>query len=449
MDEKTVTTDFKPVTSITAGDLPPVLRIIWNQANYVEFKIANLVTAIACFSAMSPRLRFQYFFDGMDYFHHLLIHAIVVGQSGDGKSFACRQVEYLMAPIIARDMAEEAKELEYSEEKKAKGDKCTRKPPVTVKICLKKATKSKMIKRAHMMVRRYGEPLTFMLYTDELSTMLERRNSYGDLRDMQKLAWDWGATTATDTNSDSSYNATVDINWCCIWCTTPAILLKFMDKDAVESGNANRSIYLPLGDMLGKDAPTFKPYTDEDKEMIKQVQDKLMEETYAGDDKLAPMHDIDMTWLFSAERKWCKYQEYLVDKSGSYARGSFFKRSSLSAARIAAMIYHLWGEDPSKQAKTRKIYYFMADYILKWQLAIFGRKYEQTIVVIDPDENGYTNGTTLFDRMPKRFTREQLDLKRKEMDQITDVSKTISKWKKNRWISQVEGEEGEVFEKNF
>ena len=82
---------------------------------------------------------------------------------------------------------------------------------MTVKICLNKVTKNKMVKRAHMMVRKYGDPLTFMLYTDELSSLIERRGSYGDLRDMAKQAYDYGSLTSTDTNSDQSYNATVDI----------------------------------------------------------------------------------------------------------------------------------------------------------------------------------------------------------------------------------------------
>ena len=104
--------EFTPVTSITERDLPPVLRIFWKMAAIREFKIACLITALACFCAMSPRLRFHYFFDGLMKWHHLLVHAIVIGQSGDGKSFSTDLLTLLMAPLLKRDKDEEAKELE-------------------------------------------------------------------------------------------------------------------------------------------------------------------------------------------------------------------------------------------------------------------------------------------------------------------------------------------------
>ena len=442
--------EFIPVKCITERDLPPVLRIFWKMAALMEFKIACLITALTCFCAMSPRLRFHYFFDGLMKWHHLLVLAIIIGQSGDGKSFSTDLLAMLMDPILKRDQAEEAKELEYAEKKKAKGDKCQEKPPVTVKICLNKVTKNKMVKRAHMMVRKYGSPLTFMLYTDELSSLIERRGSYGDLRDMAKQAYDYNSLTSTDTNCDASYNATVDINWCCVWNTTPSILFKYMDKDAIESGNVNRSVYMPLGDLLANSTTIKKEFNEEEMELIKQTQDKLMKETYAEDDSLMPLIDVDMEWLFAAEKRWCEYQVELVSKSGSYARNSFYKRCSVSAARLATMIYHLWGEDPSKQAKVKKVYFFLADYILKWQLALFGKKYEKNIVVIDNEgDQSFVSGNTLYDKMPKRFTRDQLEAKRKEMELVTEARKTLYVWLKKRLIVKVEGAETEMFEKNF
>ncbi|MGN1228111.1 MAG: hypothetical protein ACI4T5_00465 [Prevotella sp.] len=441
--------EFTPVTSITERDLPPVLRIFWKQTGIIGFQVANLICALTCFCTMSPRIRFLYFFDGLRKWHHLLIHAMVLGQSGDGKSFSRDLFELLMAPILDRDLREEEKEKEYAEKKKTMGDKFKEKEPLTVKICLFKATKNKLVKRADKMVKKYGEPLTFLMYTDELSQLLEKRGTYGDLRDLDKLAYDWGSKTSVDTNSDNSYCATADINWCSIWNTTPAILERYMDKSAIESGNVNRTIYMYLGDLLASNAPMFRDYSDKDMELIKKTQDKLMMETYGENDTLQPMIDIDMTWLFAAEKKWCEYQMLLVSKSGSYARNSFYKRCSVSAARLATMVYHLWGEDPTKRNKVKKLYYFFADYILKWQLVFFGKKYEQSIVLVNDNEDGYGSGNTLYDKMPKRFTRDQLEAKRKEMELVTESRKTLYVWLKKRLITKVEDSETELFEKNF
>ena len=268
---------FVSVEHILASDFPPVLRIFWNQTEVPEFKVANVLCVLTCLCAMSPRLRFVYFYDGKRKPHRLLIHCFVVAQSGDGKSFSDDVYNLTMAPVIERDRKEEAKELEWVEQKRMTGDsKDKPKEPVTVKICLNKFTRNKIIKRAHMMIRKYGEPLTFMVFTNELSTLVERRGSFGDLRDIAKLAYDSGALISTDTNCDASYNATVDICWCSILNTTPRILNRYMDKDAIESGNVNRNVYIPLGDLLGDDSPMFKELTDADLELIAETQRKLM-----------------------------------------------------------------------------------------------------------------------------------------------------------------------------
>ena len=113
------------------------------------------------------------------------------------------------------------------------------------------------------------------------------------------------------------------------------------------------------------------------------------------------------------------------------------------------MIYHLWGEDPTKRKKVKKLYFFLADYILKWQLVFFGKKYEQSIVLVNDNEDGYGCGNTLYDKMPKRFTRDQLEAKRKEMELVTETRKTLYVWLKKRLIAKVEDSETEMFEKNY
>ena len=207
---------------------------------------------------------------------------------------------------------------------------------------------------------------------------------------------------------------------------------------------------MPLGDLLANTTTINKEFNDNDMELIKETQDKLMRETYGENDSLMPLIDVDMSWLFTAEKRWCDYQVEMVSKSGSYARNSFYKRCSVSAARLATMIYHLWGEDPSKQAKVKTVYYFLADYILKWQLALFGRKYEKNIVVIDNEgDQCFVSGNTLYDKMPMRFTRDQLEAKRNEMELVTETRKTLYVWLKKRLITKVEDSETELFEKNF
>lgn len=433
--------------NITVRDLPPVLRGFWNQVDNPNFSIANVLCALVCFSAMSPRLVFRYAYDKV--MHHLLLQCIVVGQSSDGKSFSRNVYKLILAPLLALDHEAEMQELEYAELKRTKGQsKDKPKEPVTVKRCLMKFTKNKIVKRAHMFVRKYGEPLSFFIYTDELSTLVERRGSYGDLRDISKLAYDWGSETSVDTNCDASYNATVDINWCSIYNTTPKILYKYLDKDACESGNVNRIIFALLGDLLGEPAPEFRELTNDELALVHHWQDVLMGETYGDNDNLQPVKEIPMGWLDKDVKAWCTRQREMIGKTCSNAHNCFYKRASTSAARLAAIAYHLWDENEKQRNHVRRLYYFFADYILHNQLLLFGKMYEQTIVNITGDaaDEGDDN-VPLYDQMPKRFSREQLKVKVKQLELGTLPRQFLFKWLRKKLIHEVEGEK-DVYEKN-
>jgi len=440
---------FVPVTRINPADLPPLLRIFFCQTDDPIFATANLLCAMAFLCVLCPRLVFDYVFDGRSAMHHLLLQLCVVAQSADGKSFSGRLRKLLLKPLLLKDKEAEAEELKYAEMKKTKGQNKDRpEEPVTVKLCLIKFTKNKIVKRAHMIARKYGgENLIFSIFTDELSTLIERRGSYGDLRDIAKLAYDWDSELAVDTNSDASYNATVSINWVSVYNTTPAILYKYIDKEACESGNVNRMIFLNLGDRLGVPAPKFRDLTEKDLALVEQWQEKLMAETYGPGNSLMPIHEVPMEWLHEDEEVWCKVQLLKIKKTCSDAHNSFYKRASNSAARLACLAYHLWGEDPSKRQKVRRLYYFLADFILQGQMQLFGRMYEKTIVRIN-DNTEEENNTPLYDLMPQRFTRDMLKAKINEMGFGTEARKFIYKWREAHLICDVEGEK-DVYEKLY
>jgi len=431
--------EYKKIDFLKSSDWPPVLRAFWNCVDNLNFKIAYVICAITCFCTLSPRLTVKYIYDRI--LHHLLLQVMIIGQSSDGKSFARYIYKLILKPLLDRDKAAELEELKFAEKKRQSGNsKLKDTEPVTVKLCLLKLTKNKIVKRAHMMIRKFGEALSFFVFTDELSTLLERRGSYGDLRDISKLAYDWGSETSVDTNCDASYNATVGIYWNSIFCTTPKILYKYIDKDAVESGGANRLTNVLLGDLLGEEAPKFKGLTEKDMTLIKQWQDKLMDETYKDENHLQPMKEIPMSWLDKDVEIWCEHQREIISKTCSHAHNCFYKRASVSAFRIAAMTYHLWGENERKRKNVRRIYYYFADYILDGQMKLFGKKYEEAMVDIDGNSGDEADeNVPLYDQIPKRFTRDQLKVKAEQLNYGTKARQFIFKWLKKHLIYEVEG----------
>ncbi len=441
--------EIKTIESISRTDIAPVARLYWDQVNNVNFKVGNLVTALTCFCALSPRLKFNYFYDGPSAPHYLLTQVVVIGQSTDGKSFSHRVFKQLMDPVLVLDKKEEEAELAYAELKRTKGQsKDKPNEPVTVKRCLIKFTRNKIVKRAHMMIRKYGEPLSFMVFTDELSTLVERRGSYGDLRDIAKLAYN-GEEVSTDTNCDQSYNATVPIRWCSIYNSTPAILYRYIDKDACESGNANRLIPVLLGDLLAESVPTFREFTDSENALIHEWQQRLMDATYDSNGNLCEEHLIPMEWMYRDEKIWCDAQRKIIGKTLSNAHNSFYKRASTSAARLAAMMYYLWDENPKCRPKVRRLYYALADYILRNQLKLFGKMYEKAMVKVEDYSEGFGDSDIpLYDQMPKRWTRDQLRVKVEELELGTAARQFIYKWKKSKLIYEVE-EGSDIYEKLY
>lgn len=423
------TTEQQPST-IIATDLPPAVRAFWDSAPSA-FKVPAILTAIDCYCALGTRLRFKYTYD-LDP-HALLLQVLVVAEAASGKSFTRPIVKSLMQPLKLRDQEMKRIEQAYQDLKKTSSkSKHLPEEPITDVRCLQTITKAKLVKRADMFIRKYGEPLTFWFYNEELATMTEsNKRAFADLRTMDRLAYDLGAEYGSDTLSDASYNADVDVLYCSLFCATENALKEYMDKRSVEGGNCTRKVLTDLGDLMGEDAPRFRPLSDEEQATVNAAVQQLMDITYTDDGGLQPVTMVPMEWLDYHVRRWCAEQRELVLKTGSRARNCFYKRASVSAARMSCLLYYLWNEDRNAQQKTAKFYRFMATYIIDGLLAKWGRQYEQ---MHKSDEVEDTVKVSLYDQLPENFTRDQLRELIVKLDLSTPARIFISKWKRAKLI---------------
>lgn len=225
------------IPTLNASDLPPAVRAYWDSAP-AAFKVPAILTAIDCYCALGTRLRFRYTYD-ID-LHALLLQVLVVAEAASGKSFTRPIVKTLMRPLKLRDQEMKRIEQAYQDLKKTSSkNKQLPEEPITDVRCLQTITKAKLLKRADMFVRKYGEPLAFWFYNEELATMTEsNKRAFADLRTMDRLAYDLGAEYGSDTLSDASYNADVDVIYCSLFCATENALQEYMDKRSIEGGTA-------------------------------------------------------------------------------------------------------------------------------------------------------------------------------------------------------------------
>ena len=326
---------------LTAADLPPAVRAFWDSAP-APFKVPAILTAIDCYCALATRLRFKYTYD-LDP-HALLLQVLVVAEAASGKSFTRPIVKSLMQPLKLRDQEMKRIEQAYQDLKKTSAkNKQLPEEPITDVRCLQTITKAKLVKRADMFIRKYGEPLTFWFYNEELATMTEsNKRAFADLRTMDRLAYDLGAEYGSDTLSDASYNADVDVIYCSLFCATDNALREYMDKRSVEGGNCTRKVLTDLGDLMGEDAPRFRPLTPDEQACVSRTVQHLMDITYTDEGQLQPIQMVPMEWLDYHVRRWCNDQRQMVLKTGSRARNCFYKRARVSAARMACLLYYLF-----------------------------------------------------------------------------------------------------------
>ena len=425
---------------IMEKDLPPIIRPIVRNAPACR-KVPSFIACLAPLCALATRVRLRYHYDG-ERPSALLLHVIIEGQQSAGKSFASDIEKLLMNdPLKARDKVQRRMEQEYREKKKRRkaNEKLEEEPQTTIRVIPATISKTVLVKRSDLYERILGDVLTFWMFADELAQVTDAgKQGYSNLRTIMRTAYDLGSRFGIDFASDTSYSAIADINICSMFCTTPAALDDYMNPKAIEGGNITRTILCQLGDELGADGAIFKPYSEEQKQCIEQTLQRMMHDTYADNGMLQPEQLLHMEWLDRDVRKWCveKGREALL--SGSTAMDVFRKRASVSSFRIAALCYSLYRSEhcPEEVARkhARKLYLFMADYILSSQLKRWGKAFEKLLAKRTGEGLSPTGQPRLIDRITDEFTRDQLNLLLKEQELATPVRVLLSKWKAKGWI---------------
>ena len=434
-----------PIISLPKDkDLPPVFRELVSNAPD-NFKMATFIACCAPLGCLATRLRFFYPFDQGPM--ACLLQTIICSEQSGGKSFARNVENTIMAKQKARDNDQRRQEQAYRELKQtaSKTDKLPDPPKTSVICCPVSISIAQLIKRADAPVHLFGTPLTLWTFTEELATATEtNKRAFSNIKSIMRTAYDLGSEYGVDYLSDNSYSATVDILYNTMFCTTPSALDEYMDKKAVEGGNVTRTIVYDLGSQLGDEAPIFARLTPKQQSVIDRTIDQIMADTYNEDGGVQPEKYIDMSWLEKTVREWCAQKNLEAVKSGSTALGVFFKRSSVSAFRIAALCQYLYGMEDTRavRKKVTQIYLAMAEQILSGMLDKWGRRFEDLQAKrIELTSNARL---PLFDQLPETFSRELLRETIKRLELTTPDWVFLSKWNAKALIKK---EDKNIFKK--
>ena len=417
--------------------LPPVIRELVTNAP-AKFKMATFIASVAPLGCLATRLRFYYTFDQGPM--ACLLQTIICSEQSGGKSFARNVENVTTAKQKQRDNGQRRQEQRYRELKQtaSKAEKLPEPPKTMVICCPVSISIAQLIKRADSPVRLFGTPLTLWTFTEELATATEtNRRAFSNIKSIQRTAYDLGSEYGVDYLSDTSYSATVDILYNPMYCTTPSALDEYMDRKAIEGGNITRTIVYDLGSQLGDEAPIFKRLTPRQQRIIDRTIDRMMADTYSPEGGIQPEKWIDMSWLDEDVRQWCAAKNLEAVKTGSTALGVFFKRSSVSAFRIAALCQYLYGMESAHgvRRKVRQIYLAMAEQILRGMLDKWGKRFEELqakrIELTTPVRRD------LFGNLPKEFNRDLLRETIKRLELATPDWVFLSKWNAKGLIRRI------------
>ena len=417
--------------------LPPVIRELVTNAPE-KFKMATFIASVAPLGCLATRLRFFYPFDQGPM--ACLLQTIICSEQSGGKSFARNVENVIMAKQKQRDNEQRRQEQAYRELKQtaSKTEKLPDPPKTMVICCPVSISIAQLIKRADSPVRLFGTPLTLWTFTEELATATEtNRRAFSNIKSIMRTAYDLGAEYGVDYLSDASYSATVDILYNTMFCTTPSALDEYMDRKAIEGGNITRTIVYDLGSQLGDEAPVFKRLTPRQQRIIDRTIERMMADTYSPEGGIQPEKWIDMSWLDEEVRQWCAAKNLEAVKTGSTALGVFFKRSSVSAFRIAALCQYLYGIEQAHgvRKKVRQIYLAMAEQILRGMLDKWGKRFEE--LQAKRIELSTPVRRDLFGNLPKDFNRELLRETIKRLELVTPDWVFLSKWNARGLIRRI------------
>ena len=425
-------------------DLPPIIREVVSNAP-LNRKLPSFVACLAPLCALATRVRLNYYYDGQRQ-SALLLQVIIEAPQSSGKQFAA-DIEHLLMDNTLKSHDQEQRRLEqkYRERRRNRGqnEKMEDEPKTTIRVIPATISKTVLVKRADFYERNLGDVLTFWMFAEELAQVTDAgKQGYSNLRTIMRTAYDFGSRFGMDFASDNSYSAIVDINICSMFCATPSALDDYMDKKAVEGGNITRTVLCQLEDQIGADGAMFKPYTEQQLNAIHSMLQKMMADTYTPEGALCAPFTLDTGWIERDVRRWCQQKGKEALQSGSAALDVFRKRASVSAFRIMALCYYLYqleadGDSNQIQRRCRRIYYFMADYVLKMLLRRWGKTFED-LQARRVDLSADTGRPKLIDRLPREFSRDQLRALIQEAQVATPDRILVSQWKANHWIQETD-----------
>ena len=435
--------DEKPRKPMPA--LPPVFKQ-YVQAAPPDFKAPCVFALLPILGTLTSHLRADYF-DDME--QSTTFTSLIFAPPSSGKGFIKRLMP-LLSNIADRDELNRAREQIYakSEAKKGANEKGLDDPHVSVRIVKPMISIPEFLQK---MEDNRGHHMFIM--AEELDTFKKANTTTGgDKSDMWRVAWD-NDKYGQYYKSVHTYKGETNLYLNMLFTCTPDQMPKFFKN--VEDGLVSRFSFCEVENQLYAPYQPWKKIPKQEKLRIQNVLDRLEMLNYKTPLKVdpndfknmkekdfledapwevqwQPHQHIDMEWMYKPLLNWLEEQRKQAAKEMNEARDMFRKRAALKSFRLAMLCTALYQKVGMKEKKVIKDFaLWFADTDLRNSLMAFGQKYnERSNENKEAKKKAYAVGESVYDALPDRFTRSDLQAVVHRHEMKTPVKVILSNWKK-------------------
>lgn len=416
-DEMTEGVDELPLPK-----LPRLLQLICRRLPEA-YRPAMVIAALPVLGTLATRIRFNYL-DGQQ--HSLSFFACISAPCASGKSFIRRPIDLLLTPINEVDAVEMQKQQEYME--KLRVSKNTKSQPEDPHACPRNNGVNISIARL-LQLLTYSEGKHLIGICEEMDTLAksEKAGVWSQKNDIYRLSFD-NSEYGQSYFSTNSFSAKVKVYYNLLLTGTPKSMMRFFKGDNVENGLMTRTCFAQLPDTSYTQMPVFEPYTDKEKEEIIGWARQL--DKADGEIRCVAVEKAIAEWLEDKRQK-------ALD-ADSHAADTIRRRAAVIGYRAGMLCYLLEGK--CTKSTVAAFATWVAEYVFKNQMEMFGDKLEQEIT--SGLETVTTGGaaSALIDLLPHSFETKDLIAVRVKKGQSTKpnaICMLLRRWQDSGKIIKV------------